>query len=155
MLASLVATDRVPPYPSAGALYPGHPFLIEPGPDPECADLSYVDGASASVHRVADVATVGLREAVFEPWAWPVGCLLVLAVDFRRIRTVYGDRGLRFGLMEVGAMGERWRQAAERSGLGTCPVGGFHDTAMTDLVGLDPEFFGVALLIATGHPARK
>lgn len=153
MLASLVAVDGVAPYPSAGALYPGHPFVIQPGHDADCASLSYLDGASGTVHGVADVPAAELRRAVFEPWAWPVGCLLVLAVDFRRVRTVYGDRGLRFALMEVGAMAERWRQAAEAAGLGTCPVGGFHDTALTELIGLDPDFFGVALLVATGHRA--
>jgi len=152
LLATLASVDGIPPYASAGALYPVHPYLVTGSSDVDRAVLSYLDGAAGRCTCVSQgVAVTALRDALFEPWAWPVGCLLVLAVDFRRIRAVYGDRGLRFALIEVGSMSERWCRAAASVSLATCPVGGFHDLDTTRLLGLDPRYFGVALVVATGY----
>lgn len=152
LLGALCATSEDSrPYPSAGALYPCHPFLVQPSSGEDTVSLSYVDGARRTCQIIGSIEAKALRGVLLEDWAWPAGCLIVLVVDFTRVASRYGDRGLRFALMEAGLLMGRILRQTESLGLCACAVGGFDDVAFARLLGLDPRWYGVALAISVGY----
>lgn len=144
------------PYPSAGALYPCHPFVIEPLPNSTSeGELAYVDGASRTIRTVTRIDGADLRRVLFEEWAWPTGCLVLLVVDFSRIMARYGDRGLRFGLIEAGLLMSKVLRRSNALGLCACALGGFDDIALVQLLRLDPRCFGLTVGISIGYHKRE
>ncbi|GAA2421055.1 hypothetical protein A7G45_02625 [Mycolicibacterium llatzerense] len=141
------------PYASAGGLYCCHLFALRPAADH--SEVWYVDIADAALHRLCHIPSNEVGAAVFEPWAWPSGCLIAIVVDFRRICGKYGLRGLRFGMFESGSIAQIVRQQAFSMGLGSCVVGGYSDDSVLEVLDLDPEWFGIAMLIAAGAPAGQ
>jgi SagB-type dehydrogenase family enzyme len=113
--------------------------------------VTYIDGAAAAAFPVREVTDERVTDALFEEWAWPVACLFLIVVEFGRVMARYGDRGIRFALIESGVMVERLLQAAQRADLGACAIGGYDDHKLLACVGLDPQWFGVAIALAVGH----
>lgn len=142
------------PYPSAGRLYPCQPFLVEQDVDSEAkACVSYLDGAAGSCRKIGQVDCARLCEVLFEDWAWPTGCLIVLVVDFTRVMHRYGDRGLRFGLLESGLLMSRILRSAKALNLCACAVGGFDDVELVRVLRLDPRWYGAAVAVSIGYHA--
>ena len=56
---------------------------------------------------------------------------------FGRSRIKYGERGYRFALPEAGHAMQNILPGATALGLGACPVGGFIDDRLHDLVDVD------------------
>lgn len=85
---------------------------------------------------------------------------LVLAGAPERLRAKYGERGLRFLLLDAGHLAQNLLLAAEGLGLAAVTLGGFHDDALDAFLGL-PERRMVSLypvLVGTregGEPCPK
>jgi nitroreductase len=140
-------------YGSAGALYPVHAFAIRPRVS--AAELWYVQSHSRQVVLTGEVPSTSLSKVILEPWAWPSGCLIAFAIDFRRVCDKYGLRGLRFAALEAGAMTQLIREQAAAQSLSTCIVGGYSDAGMLDMLSLSSDWFGISNLIAVGRPATS
>jgi SagB-type dehydrogenase family enzyme len=141
------------PYGSAGALYPAHPFVLRPaGPE---AEVWYLDTDALEAVPVAKVDDALIRSALTDKWAWPVGALVVVALDFRRICEKYGPRGLRFATIEAGQLAQLICVRAREMDLRSCIVGGYGDELMLRVLALDEQWFGVAMAIAIGQKPVK
>lgn len=151
LAASLCGSPGGMPYASAGALYPVHVYAFEYA-NPSISEVVYLDTAANALISVSRCKTRTLSSAVFEKWAWPVGVLFVTVIDFRRVCGKYGARGVRFSLLEAGAVLHVLRQAATEISLSHCIVGGFNDTELLDILELESSYFGVASLLAVGAP---
>lgn len=154
-LLAAFATGAIP---SAGALRPLEVFCL----------LERVEGGPGRVVAHYESFTHGLTPIGPLP-AWsdyretlnldgftgipPLVVVLVLRPD--RLTEKYGERGGRFGLIEVGhaAQSLALRLSAER--LAGCEVGGVLDDAVARLLGLSPRKVQVALGYACGICAKR
>lgn len=145
------------PMPSGGGLYPLDVFII----------AQRISGLRAGglyhfdpFHEVlADLGDVDLDalESSLNPPGLPASAAMtiVLSASFWRSRFKYGQRALRFALMEAGHLAQNMLLVATGHGLATRPIGGFLDARLTELL---PDHNGVddaplyALLI--GSPAE-
>ncbi len=139
--------------PSAGARYPIETYL----------GINSVDGLQPGLYHF------NIRQFVLEKlYEAPVGQLIAQAAlgqrfladcasvfiwsaVFRRNMSKYGNRGLRYIMMDVGHICQNLLLAAESLDLGACPVAAFFDDTMNDLLDLDGEEESVLYLAAVGH----
>lgn len=56
-------------------------------------------------------------------------------------------------MFESGSIAQIVRQQAFSMDLGSCVVGGYSDDSVLEVLDLDPDWFGIAMLIAAGAPA--
>jgi SagB-type dehydrogenase family enzyme len=125
-----------PPYlraaPSAGACYPLQTYLIAAegifrfAPQ-EHALVKTVDG-----DRRARLAQAALGQGFIAQA--PV--TIAFAAIYERTTRRYGDRGLRYVYMDVGAAAENVHLQAEALGLGSVSVGAFDDDAVAEVLDL-------------------
>jgi SagB-type dehydrogenase family enzyme len=129
--------------PSAGALYPlelyvaaGHVEGPQPGVyhyDPQRHALTYIaDGDRRSALRDA---------ALGQQWIAEGAAVIAIVADYSRTTVKYGDRGIPYVHMEVGAAAQNIYLQAEARGLGTVFVGAFDDDDVWSILelGLDEE----------------
>ncbi|MFD4535874.1 SagB family peptide dehydrogenase [Kitasatospora sp. NPDC058397] len=150
------------PYPSAGALYsvrlrllalavdglpagtyqclPERRALRPIGPAPALDDLKAL--SSYLSRPAADPDAVGIDEAP---------AVLAVYVDLALLRSRYGLRALRLGLLEAGHLTQNLLLAATAFGLGTIPLGGVHDDLAHELLGLDDLDEPVQYLLPLGR----
>ena len=129
--------------PSAGALYPLDIYVIvgEKG----------VKGMEAGVYhylpktheilsvskgdRRREVASASLRQM----WMAQAPVLFVIAAEYKRNAWKYGERGIRYALIEVGHVGQNLFLQAEAIGLGAGIVGAFNDEDVAKAISLPPK----------------
>jgi SagB-type dehydrogenase family enzyme len=140
--------------PSAGATYPMYVYLA--------VGAGRVEGLEAGVYRYhpADHAlekTMGrdIRRQVVDAAlgqdflaAAPVD--LLLAADYERTRSRYGERTERYVHMEAGHIGQNVYLQAESLGLGTVAVGAFRDASVGEAFGLSGDLQPLYLM-PVGH----
>lgn len=88
--------------------------------------------STQDVSHMVVTSAYGLEEAVRKACV----CLLLSAV-MPRVKFKYGERAYRFALMETGHIAQNLLLATHAEGLGACPVGGFLDDPLNDLLGFD------------------
>jgi SagB-type dehydrogenase family enzyme len=125
--------------PSAGGLYPLEFYLL----------AFHVHGLSSGLyhyevrgHSLAQVSPGDHRpqflKAVFIPEAVELAAAaIILSGVFGRSKIKYGERAYRFVLLEAGHAMQNFCLAGTALGLGTCPIGGFVDDALNDLLDVD------------------
>jgi SagB-type dehydrogenase family enzyme len=124
--------------PSAGSLHPLEVILV----------CSEVDGLSDGAYLYDSIehrlrAVPGLSP--FEFWSRArirgperaPSVVAVIAATFARSRAKYGLRGYRFALLEAGHVGQAIVLTATAMGLSSLPLGGFVDTEVDRMLGLD------------------
>lgn len=142
--------------PSGGGLYPLELYAVvgrdgvqglQPGIYrylPENHSLREV----SSGDKRQDVA----RAAWGQMWMAEAPAMLALAAQYRRITQKYGERGIRYALIEVGHVGQNICLQAEALGLGAGVVGAFEDEKVGALLGCPPGEDPLYLLpIGTKH----
>lgn len=65
------------------------------------------------------------------------GVILFLTASFWRTKSKYGPRGYRLALLEAGHIIQNIQLVAASLGLISCPVAGFYDDELNDLLGVD------------------
>ena len=124
--------------PSAGALYPLEIYLV----------VGNVEGLEPGVyhyHPQDHMVSFRLKGNYQDPLAR--ACLsqgfvaasplsIVIAAEYERTTIKYGQRGIRYVLMEVGHTGENICLQAVTLGLATCPVGAFMDEEVSRVLEL-------------------
>jgi SagB-type dehydrogenase family enzyme len=75
--------------------------------------------------------------------------IVVLTTVLERSLWKYGDRGYRYQLLEAGHVAQNLNLVATALGLGSFNIGGFFDSDLANLLGLDIEeeipLYGIAL----------
>jgi SagB-type dehydrogenase family enzyme len=82
-----------------------------------------------------------------------IPCLILIMIDTRLSQAKYGDRAIRFGLLEAGALVQTIYLAGEKLGLSICALGTVCDRAALKLCKLPPaEYlcYAAAISVAGG-----
>jgi SagB-type dehydrogenase family enzyme len=149
---SLHGTEPRRPTPSAGALYPVELYLISVlGEDfPPCGLLHLAAHPKRPTknwallpHRVPIEA---LNDTLYSPIPVGTAGVFVLSAIINKATAKYGERGYRFCLIEIGHVAQNLLIALQAAGLGSLCIGGFADSALNRLLGLDG--FNEAVLYA-------
>ena len=129
--------------PSAGALFPLDIYVIvgEKG----------VKGMEAGVYhylpkthtllllskgdRRKEVASASLRQM----WITQASVIFIITAEYKRNAWKYGERGIRYALIEAGHVGQNLFLQAEALGLGAGIVGAFNDKEVSKVAGLPPK----------------
>lgn len=125
--------------PSAGGLYPLETYLVAFNVGGLDAGLYHFDVRGFGLHQIsrADYRPQVLK-AVYIPEALKhASAVVVLSGVFGRSKIKYGERAYRFVLLEAGHAMQNLCLAATALGIGACPVGGFVDDVLNDLLDLD------------------
>jgi SagB-type dehydrogenase family enzyme len=127
--------------PSAGALYPLEVYMI----------VGNVEGLAAGAYRYKQnshelvMVLEGdmrsrLADAALEQTPVRNGAIdIVLTSVYDRITRKYGDRGVRYALIEVGHVGQNICLQATAMELGSVCIGAFYDEQVRDLLKLPKE----------------
>ena len=132
--------------PSAGAKYPLEVFVavgdVE-GLDPGL--YRYLPGTHALLSAGGeDVRERLCGEALYQEWIEDAPVVLIVTAVYERTMAKYGERGVRYVHIEVGAVSENVYLEAESLGLGTTFVGAFSDAGVKEILGTeDAEPLGI------------
>lgn len=140
--------------PSGGALYPLDVYTVvgEKG----------VKGLEAGVylykpsgHRIEHVATGDKKEqlakaSLYQMWMATPPLNLVITAEYSRICSKYGDRGIRYAMIEAGHVGQNIFLQAEALGLKAGIVGAFDDMKVINVLGI-PKKHEPLLIMPVGY----
>jgi SagB-type dehydrogenase family enzyme len=134
--------------PSGGALYPLDLYAV--------VGQGGVQGLQSGIYRylpeshsLREVSPGDKRQSVAkaawgQAWMADAPAILVVTAQYRRITQKYGERGIRYALIEVGHVGENICLQAVALGLGAGLVGAFGDEKLRALLecpaGEDPLY---------------
>ena len=79
------------------------------------------------------------RAALDQRIAAEAQAVFVWTAVLERSRWKYGERFLRYVLLDAGHIAENVALAATALGLGTCQIAAFYDEEAADILGVDPE----------------
>lgn len=137
--ASGLADERRRPAPSAGGLYPLELYIA-------ALDVTGLDQGlyhyNLRDHRLDQVSRGDCRpelaKAIFiEDAVAQAAAAFILSGVFGRSKIKYGERAYRFVLLEAGHVMQNLLLAAQSARLAACPVGGFVDDGLNDLLQID------------------
>ena len=138
--------------PSAGALYPVETYIaarvvegLPPGLyhfDPQLFELELV--RSGSVSEDLAMAALGQQFVHHAPASF------IWSAIFRRNFVKYGNRGLRYVLLDAGHICQNLLLAAEASGCGGCAVAAFFDEEVNEILQIDGEEESAIYMAAIG-----
>jgi SagB-type dehydrogenase family enzyme len=139
--------------PSAGALQPLDIYVVVEAVEGLDTGVHHVDPVSLTLSHLSDRRAAAFAEAAMAPGALD-GCaaLIVVAGAFWRSRFKYGQRGLRFVLIEVGHVCQNLSLIATAMSLGSRVHGGFLDDDVARLLDLDGVNEAPLCLVAVGRP---
>ncbi|GAB3110581.1 hypothetical protein GCM10027160_10840 [Streptomyces calidiresistens] len=122
------------PAPSAGALYPLDIHVV-PGrvPGLRTGGRYHFDPFRRTLSDLGDVDPGALHASLNTQDLDELPALtLIISAAFWRSRFKYGQRALRFALMEAGHVAQNLLLVAAGHGLASRPIGGFFDSALTE-----------------------
>lgn len=144
------------PTPSGGALYPLDVFVMAHRvPALRSGGLYHFDPFRDLLADLGDVDLTALAAALNPPELPERAALaIVLSASFWRSRFKYGQRALRFALIEAGHLAQNMLLVTTGYGLAARPLGGFLDAGVTELL---PDHNGVddapVYVLLIGTPA--
>jgi SagB-type dehydrogenase family enzyme len=142
--------------PSAGALYPLDIYAIVGEKGVEDLDAG-VYHYSAPGHRIENVVTDDRKEqlavaSVQQMWMAKAPLNFVITAEYSRICSKYGERGIRYAMIEAGHVGQNIFLQAEALGLNAGIVGAFDDRKVIDVLGI-PKKHEPLLIMPVGYRA--
>ena len=141
--------------PSAHALCPLRLFVVAGRVDGLDSGLYAVEPAGLALAKLNDEdLRPALRQAAIgDPdWITDAACIVAIAADMTgparhfADQPPYGTRGARYVHMEAGAAAQNLQLQAVAEGLGAVLVGGFHDEATANILGLEAPLAPLMLL---------
>jgi SagB-type dehydrogenase family enzyme len=156
-LASGITADRFGnarrAAPSSGALYPVELYPVVHNVDGlERGAYHYaVPDHALGLVRAGDLRQRVVDQALAQTFLGECGVVVFLSQILQRMRPRYQDRSYRYGLLEIGHVGENLYLAATSMGLGACGVGAFMDDDINAMLGLDGSEEAAVYLVAVGH----
>jgi SagB-type dehydrogenase family enzyme len=131
--------------PSAGALYPLEIYLVagevkelEPG-----LYHYHPKGHTISQKETGDLREKVTQASLYQDEIARAPVTFVITAVYERTMKKYGERGIRYVHMEVGAAGENIYLQAESLDLGTVFIGAFDDQQVKEALGIDEEPLGI------------
>jgi SagB-type dehydrogenase family enzyme len=143
--------------PSAGALYPMDLYTVAgTGTVTEmAAGVFHYRPAGHELRQVSegDLRTAAADAALGQGWMTKAPVNLVITAEYERVMIKYGDRGVRYALIEAGCIGQNIFLQAEALGLKAGMVGAFRDRALGQALHLPPTHEPL-LIMPVGHARR-
>ena len=144
--------DSRRPYPSAGARYPleVYPIILN------CKGLEKglyhynVKENCLELLLQEDLSKWLIKITGGEKWIANAAVIFIITGVLDRTRIKYGDRGYRYTLIETGHLGQNICLLATELGLGTCPIGGFIDDKINELLDIELQKEFSTYIIAIG-----
>jgi SagB-type dehydrogenase family enzyme len=129
--------------PSGGALYPLDIYVLigEDGVEKMEAGIYHYLPKEHSVlliskgDRRKEMASASLGQM----WMATAPVIFIITAEYKRTTWKYGERGIRYALIEVGHVGQNLFLQAEAMGLGAGIVGAFNDLEVSKVAGLPPK----------------
>lgn len=139
--------------PSAGATYPLEVYLMAP------QGIFYYEPQvhSLTVLRLKDDRLELAKSCYSQPWVAKAQVSIVLCAVPERTSARYGDRAMRYILLEAGHAAQNILLEASAMDLGGVPIGAFDDKKVSALLGLDTvkENTIPLYIISIGVPAKE
>ena len=128
--------------PSGGALYPLDIYIVigEKGVEKMEAGVYHYSPTEHSLSfifkgdRRKEISSASLGQM----WMAKAPVMFIITAEYKRITGKYGERGIRYALIEVGHVGQNVFLQAEALGLGAGIVGAFHDPEISKVANLPP-----------------
>lgn len=139
--------------PSAGAIYPITAYLQVNN----VTDLSQgIYRYNPTNHELDEISVMDCRAELFhsclkQPWVGMASINIALSVASSKMKKKYGDRGLRYILMEAGHIGQNIYLQAASLGLGTVAIGAFHDARVNDIFKCDGKEESIVYILPVGY----
>ena len=153
----VIDTERLPErrtYPSAGARFPIEAYLLAfrvEGLDTGCYHLK-VRTNELEVLWPADLAA--RADEIVSPFVSEPAAAIVLTSVISRAEIKYGHKAYPFSLLEAGHMAQNMILAGAANKIGGCPVGGFVDDTIAELLDLTSDEIPL-YVIALGKTDRQ
>ena len=127
--------------PSGGALYPVETYLsinLVRGLNPGIYHFD-VESFSLNLLSETDSADAVAAACLNQKFMAQAGVIFLWTSVFRRCMSKYGNRGMRYMLIDAGHICQNVLLAAEATGNGACPVAAFYDDEVNTLLGVNPK----------------
>jgi len=142
--------------PSGGALYPLDLYAVVGEKGVENLDAGIYHYVPSG-HRIETVSSGDKREALAraslrQMWMAAAPAILVITAEYARICIKYGDRGVRYAVIEAGHAGQNIFLQAEAMGLKAGIVGAFQDEQVLRVMSI-PQKHEPLSIMPVGYPA--
>lgn len=125
-------------YPSAGARYPIEVYLLLINSQALPPAIYHYHVRTHSLEHLWDFSIEDLQYCFpGQEFVRECGVVFLLTSIMSRTVVKYSERGYRFALMESGHLAQNILLLSEAIGRQACPLGGFRDQAIVDLLDLD------------------
>lgn len=143
--------------PSGGALYPIETYLSVNNVKELDNGLYHFDVENFCLNRLSDTDSADAVAAACLNQKFMAGSAVIFlwSAVIRRCMSKYGNRGMRYILLDAGHICQNLLVGAEATGNGACPIAAFYDDEMNDLLGLDPEEESMLYAAAVGKKISK
>ena len=142
---------------SAGALYPIDLYAVvgEQGVEGTKAGVYHYEprGHSLSLVTQGDLRNGVARASLSQMWMARPPLSLVITAEYDRITIKYGNRGVRYAMIEAGHIGQNIFLQAEALGLGAGIVGAFNDEDVARVMGI-PRSHEPLLIMPVGYKSQ-
>lgn len=142
---------------SAGALYPIDLYAVvgEQGVEGTKAGVYHYEprGHSLSLVTHGDLRNEVARASLSQMWMARPPLSLVITAEYDRITIKYGNRGVRYAMIEAGHTGQNIFLQAEALGLGAGIVGAFNDEDVARVMGI-PRSHEPLLIMPVGYKSQ-
>ena len=140
--------------PSAGALYPMDVYVVV-GQKSVAQIEAGVYHYEPKEHFLSLIAKSDLRDAVArvslsQMWMAKAPLSLIITAEYKQVTVKYGERGVRYAMIEAGHMGQNLFLQAEALGLKAGIVGAFHDERLKRILDLPGKETPLAVM-PVGH----
>jgi len=127
--------------PSAGATYPLETYLIVGGVEGLEPGTYRYSPSGHSLERIKgqDIRNRLSQAALGQRMIEKASINIIVAADYGRTTSHYGQRGVRYVHMEVGHVGQNISLQATALGLGTVMIGAFEDKQIKEILGIEEE----------------
>ncbi len=139
--------------PSAGGLYPIEHYVVANAVEGLEQGVYHYDVLGRALERLyaGDLRLPLARAALDQRIAADAQAVFVWTAVLERSRWKYGERFLRYVLLDAGHIAENVALAATALGLGTCQIAAFYDEEAAAILGVDPELEPVVYLSTAGR----
>lgn len=140
------------PVPSAGGLYPLELYLLVRAVTGLSPGIYHYDSVADDLAVLSGEHWDKAAEQAFLSWDHikTAPAIICIGAVFDRTQSKYGARGYRYVLMEAGHVAQNMCLTGEERQAATLCLGGFHDTVLNGLIGLDGEEEAIVYAVAVG-----
>lgn len=139
--------------PSGGALYPIETYLAVNRGEEVAPGLYHFNSGQFALEqlRAGNPGPELAAAALNQQFLAEAALVFIWSAIPRRTMSKYGDRGLRYLLLDAGHICQNLLLAAESLDLAACPAAAFYDRELNALLGLDGEEETALYLAAVGE----